>query len=100
MQAARGYLTAAQPVHHSIRSRSPLIAKVAKVPLPGGGKDFDFDVPQVLDPGVANAGTPRVWEMSWAPDGRTTFEDGEEVHPGQAHIIWRQVGTHSIFRQP
>ena len=41
-----------------------------------------------------------IWEMSWAPDGRATFQYGDEVHPGQAHIIWRRVGTHSIFRRP
>jgi hypothetical protein len=41
-----------------------------------------------------------IWEMSWAPDGRATFEYGDEVHPGQAHIIWRRVGTHSVFRRP
>lgn len=45
-------------------------------------------------------GHPGIWEMSWAPDGRATFEYGDEVHPGQAHIIWRRVGTHSIFRRP
>jgi hypothetical protein len=45
-------------------------------------------------------GHPGVWEMSWAPDGRATFEYGDEIHPGQAHIIWRRVGTHSIFRRP
>jgi hypothetical protein len=45
-------------------------------------------------------GHPGIWEMSWAPDGRATFEYGDEVHAGQAHIIWRRVGTHSIFRRP
>lgn len=45
-------------------------------------------------------GHPGIWEMSWAPDGRATFEYGDEVHPGQAHVIWRRVGTHSIFRRP
>ena len=45
-------------------------------------------------------GAPQVWEMSWAPDGRATFEYGPEVRPGEAHIIWRRIGTHSIFRQP
>jgi len=45
-------------------------------------------------------GHANLWEMSWAPDGRATFEYGDEVHPGQAHIIWRRVGTHSIFRRP
>jgi len=45
-------------------------------------------------------GHPGIWEMTWAPDGRATFEYGDEVHPGQAHIIWRRVGTHSIFKRP
>jgi hypothetical protein len=45
-------------------------------------------------------GHPGIWEMTWAPDGRATFEYGGEVHPSQPHIIWRRVGTHSIFRRP
>jgi len=45
-------------------------------------------------------GHPGIWEMSWAPDGRATFEYGDEVHAGEAHIIWRRVGTHAIFRRP
>ena len=45
-------------------------------------------------------GHPRVWEMTWAPDGRATFEYGDEVLPGESHIVWRRVGTHSVFRRP
>jgi hypothetical protein len=45
-------------------------------------------------------GHPGVWEMSWAPDGRPTLEYGDKVRPGHAHIIWRRVGTHSIFKRP
>lgn len=45
-------------------------------------------------------GHPRVWEMTWAQDGRATFEYGDEVHPGEPHVIWRRIGTHSIFRRP
>lgn len=41
-----------------------------------------------------------VWELTWAPDGRATFEYGQEQRPGDAHIIWRRIGTHAIFRQP
>lgn len=41
-----------------------------------------------------------IWEMTWAPDGRATWEYGEEVRQGEPHIIWRRVGTHSIFDQP
>ncbi len=45
-------------------------------------------------------GHPRVWEMTWAPDGRATFEYGDEVLTGESHIIWRRIGTHSVFRRP
>jgi hypothetical protein len=45
-------------------------------------------------------GRPGVWEMSWAPDGRATFEYGTEVRRGEAHVIWRRIGTHSVFRRP
>jgi hypothetical protein len=45
-------------------------------------------------------GHPRVWEMTWAPDGRATFEYGDEVRSGEPHVVWRRIGTHSIFRRP
>ena len=41
-----------------------------------------------------------VFEMTWAPDGRATFEYGPEQHPGEPHVIWRRIGTHDVFRQP
>lgn len=41
-----------------------------------------------------------VYEMTWADDGRATFEYGPEQNPGDPHIIWRRVGTHDIFRRP
>lgn len=41
-----------------------------------------------------------VWETSWAPDGRATFEYGDEVRTGEQHIIWPRIGTHSVFRRP
>jgi hypothetical protein len=41
-----------------------------------------------------------VWEMTWAPDGRATFEYGNELRAGEPHIVWRRIGTHSIFRRP
>jgi hypothetical protein len=45
-------------------------------------------------------GHPGVWEMTWASDGRATFQYGEEVQSGKPHIVWRRVGTHAIFRRP
>jgi hypothetical protein len=41
-----------------------------------------------------------VWEMSWAPDGRATFQYGDEVVPGEPHIVWRRIGSHDVFRTP
>jgi hypothetical protein len=45
-------------------------------------------------------GHERVWELTWAPDGRATFAHGAEVRPGEAHIIWRRIGDHSILADP
>jgi hypothetical protein len=45
-------------------------------------------------------GAPGIFELTWAPDGRATWQYGEERTPGDPHIIWRRVGTHEIFRAP
>lgn len=41
-----------------------------------------------------------VFEMTWADDGRATFEYGKAQQNGEPHIIWRRVGSHDIFRCP
>lgn len=41
-----------------------------------------------------------VYEMTWAPDGRATFEFGPEQRPGEPHVVWRRIGGHDIFKQP
>lgn len=41
-----------------------------------------------------------VWEITWAPNGRATFEYGREHQPGDPHVIWRRIGDHSILDQP
>jgi hypothetical protein len=43
---------------------------------------------------------PGVFEMTWDGDGRATFSYGEEQVAGQAHVIWRRIGTHAIFTPP
>jgi hypothetical protein len=43
---------------------------------------------------VAPAG---VFEMTWAPDGRATWEYGDEQRPDTPHVVWRRVGGHEIF---
>lgn len=45
-------------------------------------------------------GHPGVFEMTWAGDGRATFEYGVSPHPGDTHIIWRRIGTHAILQEP
>ena len=45
-------------------------------------------------------GTEHVWEMTWAPDGRATWQYGEALVSGEAHVVWRRVGTHDVFGSP
>jgi hypothetical protein len=45
-------------------------------------------------------GASGLFEMTWADDGRATFQYGDAVLEGEPHVIWRRVGTHDVFRQP
>ncbi len=45
-------------------------------------------------------GAAGVFEMTWADDGRATFEYGEQVREGEPHIVWRRIGTHAVFDKP
>jgi hypothetical protein len=38
--------------------------------------------------------------MTWASNGRATWQYGPEQRPGERHVIWRRIGTHDIFRAP
>jgi hypothetical protein len=42
-------------------------------------------------------GSPGVFEMTWADDGRATFSYGESHRPGEPHIQWRRIGTHDVL---
>jgi hypothetical protein len=46
------------------------------------------------------AAHPGVFEMTWDNDGRAIFSYGSERIAGQAHIIWRRIGTRAIFTPP
>jgi len=48
--------------------------------------------------GMQGAGTNM--KMMFAPDGRATWQFGNEVKAGRAHVVWRRIGTHNIFRSP
>ncbi|MGH3489432.1 MAG: hypothetical protein ACRDP8_16200 [Actinopolymorphaceae bacterium] len=41
-----------------------------------------------------------VWEMTFAPNVRATWQYGPEIRPGEPHVIWRRIGTHDIFGNP
>lgn len=45
-------------------------------------------------------GAEGVFEMTWAPNGRATFQYGQSVKIGEPHIIWRRCGTHDVFESP
>ena len=45
-------------------------------------------------------GADGVFEMTWADDGRATFEYAPVVREGETHIVWRRIGTHDIFARP
>lgn len=45
-------------------------------------------------------GASGIFEMTWADDGRATFEYGAEVVTGEAHVVWRRVGTQSVLKPP
>jgi hypothetical protein len=44
-------------------------------------------------------GASGFFEMTWADDGRATFEYGDEVVEGKPHVIWRRVGAHECWMQ-
>ena len=45
-------------------------------------------------------GAPGIYEVTWAPDGRATFHYGEPIQEGEAHVVWRRVGSHAILANP
>jgi hypothetical protein len=45
-------------------------------------------------------GASGIFEMTWADNGRATFQYGDAVLEGEPNVIWRRVGTHDILRQP
>ena len=45
-------------------------------------------------------GAAGIIEMTWADDGRATFEYGKAVRQGEPHIMWRRIGAHAILHRP
>ena len=45
-------------------------------------------------------GAEGVFEMTWAPNGRATFQFGNPVTAEEPHVVWRRCGTHDVFDAP
>lgn len=45
-------------------------------------------------------GSGDIFEMTWAPDGRATFQYGNAIIEGKPHIVWRRIRAHSILSNP
>lgn len=41
-----------------------------------------------------------IYELTWADDGRATFQFGRAVIGDEPHIIWRRIGDHRILERP
>jgi hypothetical protein len=42
-------------------------------------------------------GSPGMFELTWAPDGRAIFSYGASIREREPHIIWHAVGTHEVL---
>ena len=63
----------------------------------------DLEAGRPFRPGLrvkAVQGTADIMEMTFAPDGRATWQFGAEIKAGQVHVVWRRIGTYDIFRSP
>jgi hypothetical protein len=67
-------------------------------------KEFVADLPgRSFRPSLrvkAYKGYPRVYKLTWAPDGRALWTYGTGPRADDPHIIWLRIGTHEIFRDP
>ena len=45
-------------------------------------------------------GAPGVFEMTWAEDGRATWQYGEPIVEREPHVVWRRIGGDAIFLEP
>ena len=42
-------------------------------------------------------GSPGLYALTWADDGRATFSYGKHVRDDETHVIWHRVGSHDIL---
>jgi hypothetical protein len=42
-------------------------------------------------------GSPGMFELTWAPDGRAVFSYGASIREHEPHIVWHAVGSHNVL---
>jgi hypothetical protein len=42
-------------------------------------------------------GSPGLYELTWAGNGRATFSYGASIRDGEPHIVWHRVGGHDVI---
>ena len=60
----------------------------------------DLEAGRPPRPGLRVKGLQRaagIFELTWAPDGRATFQLGEPVREGEVHVVWRRAGGHAVL---
>ena len=43
---------------------------------------------------------PGIYEFRFSSAGRATFAYGSEARGADAHVVWRRIGGHEIYREP
>lgn len=60
-----------------------------------------MDRPPEAGLGIAEmAGHPGVYEFRYSASGRARFSYGTTARGSDAHVIWRRIGGHEIYREP
>jgi hypothetical protein len=62
----------------------------------------DLDARRGFRPGLRVKGIQAaegIYELTWAPDGRATFQYGPPIAGTEPHIVWRRIG-HRVLDNP
>jgi hypothetical protein len=62
--------------------------------------DDDLTAGRVTSYETSERSAKRLCSSSLISPTEVRFEYGAEVRPGEAHVVWRRIGTHSVFRRP
>jgi hypothetical protein len=72
-----------------LRAKDRLVAALKA----GRPLDVGLGVHQIAD-------HPGIYELRYSARGRATFSYGSTARGADAHVIWRRIGGHEIYREP